>query len=57
MTQTTFQDRARRAILTGALSGARVGFGGIPRRFIDCLERREEIVHLWARLAEQADRN
>jgi ADP-ribosylglycohydrolase len=44
-----------RAILTGALSGAQAGFGGIPRRFIDGLEQGDEIVRLSARLAEQAD--
>jgi len=53
MTQPIFQDRVLRTILTGA----QAEFGGIPRRFINGLERGEEIDHLWARLAEQADGN
>ncbi|EFK10885.1 ADP-ribosylglycohydrolase [delta proteobacterium NaphS2] len=48
------QNQAR-AILTGALSGAQAGFRGIPHRFIEGLEQGEEIVHLAAQLAKQAD--
>lgn len=44
-----------RAILTGALVGAQVGLSGIPKRFLDGLERRDELIALARKLAEQAD--
>lgn len=43
------QNQAR-AMLTGALSGAMVGLSGIPRRFIDGLERAEVLLALAERL-------
>jgi ADP-ribosylglycohydrolase len=46
------QNQAR-ALLTGALVGAQVGRQGIPRRFIDGLNNRQEIVHLAEALANQ----
>jgi len=46
------QNQAR-AILTGALAGAQTGLSGIPRRFLDGLEAREELLGLAGRLAEQ----
>ena len=50
-----------RAMLTGALSGAMVGLSGIPRRFIDGLERAEVLLALAERLVDdmqsQAQRN
>lgn len=39
-----------RAMLTGALSGAMVGLSGIPRRFIDGLERAEPLLALAGKL-------
>ncbi|TYC50779.1 ADP-ribosylglycohydrolase family protein [Zoogloea oleivorans] len=54
------QNQAR-AMLTGALSGAMVGLSGIPRRFIDGLERAEVLLALAERLVDdmqsQAQRN
>jgi len=54
------QNQAR-AMLTGALSGAMVGLSGIPRRFIDGLERAEVLLALAERLVgdmqSQAQRN
>lgn len=40
-----------RAILTGALVGAQVGLSGIPRRFIDGLEKADELLALASSLA------
>ena len=48
------QNQAR-AILTGALVGAQVGLSGIPKRFLDGLERHDELIALARKLAEQAD--
>jgi ADP-ribosylglycohydrolase len=42
-----------RAMLTGALVGAQVGLAGIPQRFLDGLERSEEIRKLTHTLASQ----
>lgn len=42
-----------RAMLTGALVGAMVGIDGIPRRFIEGLERGEAYMELSSRLALQ----
>ncbi len=47
------QNQAR-AILTGALAGARVGLSGIPARFIDGLEKAAELTSLAKRLASQS---
>jgi ADP-ribosylglycohydrolase len=46
------QNQAR-TLLVGALVGAQVGRQGIPRRFIDGLNNRQEIVHLAEALANQ----
>ncbi len=46
------QNQAR-AILTGALVGAQVGFQNIPQRFIDGLNEKEEILKLADELASQ----
>jgi hypothetical protein len=35
-----------RACLTGALVGAQVGLPGIPKRFVDGLEKHDELVAL-----------
>ncbi|MCB1928467.1 MAG: ADP-ribosylglycohydrolase family protein [Rhodocyclaceae bacterium] len=43
-----------RAMLAGALAGAQVGLGGIPRRFIDGLADSRERLELCERLAAQA---
>lgn len=43
------QNQAR-AILTGALVGAQVGLGGIPKRLIDGLEKGQELLALISRL-------
>lgn len=40
-----------RAMLTGALVGAQVGLAGIPERFLDGLEDKEELLELSQRLA------
>jgi len=54
------QNQAR-AMLTGALSGAMVGLSGIPRRFIDDLERAKVLLALGERLVgdmqSQAQKN
>ena len=42
-----------RAMLTGALVGAQVGIEGIPRRFLDGLERGQELQQLARALADQ----
>lgn len=42
-----------RAMLTGALTGAQVGMSGIPRRFLDGLEKAHELQDLAQRLASQ----
>lgn len=42
-----------RAMLTGALVGAMVGLSGIPRRFIDGLERSSDLLALAGQLAGQ----
>ena len=47
------QNQAR-TILTGALVGAQVGLSGIPERFVDGLEKKDEYMDLAARLADQA---
>ncbi len=47
------QNQAR-AMLTGALVGAMVGLQGIPRRFIQGLDRAEERLQLARRIAAQA---
>ena len=41
-----------RAMLTGSLVGAQVGLSGIPRRFLEGLNDREELVFLTVRLAQ-----
>ena len=46
------QNQAR-AILTGALTGARAGLSAIPRRFIDGLEEGPALVQLAETLAGQ----
>ncbi len=46
------QNQAR-AILTGALAGARAGLSAIPRRFIDGLEDGPELLRLAEALAGQ----
>lgn len=46
------QNQAR-TILTGALVGAQVGLPGIPQRFLDGLEDKEELLELAKKLAEQ----
>ena len=46
------QNQAR-AMLTSALVGAQVGLAGIPRRFIDGLEEREELLRLAGALAKE----
>jgi ADP-ribosylglycohydrolase len=46
------QNQAR-AMLAGALAGAQVGLAGIPRRFIDGLERGEQCLAQARRLAVQ----
>lgn len=46
-----------RAMLTGTLVGAQVGLSGIPARFVDGLEKGEELKALAVRLAEQATEN
>ena len=43
-----------RAMLTGTLVGAQVGFSGIPARFVEGLSDSEEIVELAGRLADNA---
>jgi ADP-ribosylglycohydrolase len=50
------QNQAR-AILTGALTGAQVGLGNIPNRFIEGLEKADELLHLAERLASQVERD
>lgn len=42
-----------RAMLTGALAGAQVGLAGIPQRFLDGLERADELRQLARLLAEK----
>jgi len=46
------QNQAR-AVLTGALVGAQVGFSGIPKRFCDGLEDFDSLKELAAKLASQ----
>ncbi|MFZ0243844.1 MAG: ADP-ribosylglycohydrolase family protein [Desulfobacterales bacterium] len=46
------QNQAR-AILTGALAGAQTGLSGIPRRFLDGLEKGEALSRLAGELASQ----
>jgi ADP-ribosylglycohydrolase len=41
-----------RAMLTGSLVGAQVGLSGIPTRFLEGLNDREELVSLSVRLAK-----
>lgn len=50
------QNQAR-AMLTGALVGAQVGLGGIPKRFIDGLENSHQLLELAGALAENVGRN
>ena len=50
------QNQAR-AILCGALSGAQVGLGRIPKRFLDGLERGDELLRLAEALGEQVAAN
>jgi len=47
------QNQAR-AMLTGALTGAQTGLGGIPPRFLDGLGKKTELMDLAARLAAAA---
>lgn len=47
------QNQAR-AILAGALAGAQTGLAGIPQRFVDGLDRHEELLALAHEMAEQA---
>jgi hypothetical protein len=49
------QNQAR-CLLTGALVGAQVGLSGIPRRFLDGLDRSAELTALARQLGEQAER-
>ena len=42
-----------RAMLTGALSGAMVGLSGIPKRFIDGLDRSADLLTLANQLVDQ----
>lgn len=42
-----------RTMLTGALVGAMVGIEGIPKRFVDGLDRAQERLHLARRIAAQ----
>ena len=44
------QNQAR-TILTGALVGAQTGLSGIPQRFVDGLEKKEELLKLAEALA------
>ncbi len=44
-----------RATLTGGLSGALVGFSGIPQRFIDGLEDHERLIELASQVAEAVE--
>lgn len=46
------QNQAR-SILTGALVGAQVGFKNIPKRFVDGLNERDELLKLAEELCEQ----
>ncbi|MGA8239592.1 MAG: ADP-ribosylglycohydrolase family protein, partial [Desulfobacterales bacterium] len=46
------QNQAR-AILTGALTGAQAGLSGIPQRFLDGLEKAENLGKLAADLASK----
>ena len=46
------QNQAR-AILCGALTGAQVGLSGIPNRFIDGLDQRDELLDLARKLGDQ----
>ncbi len=48
------QNQAR-AILTGALTGAQAGLSNIPKRFIEGLEKGEEIKLMAERLASQLE--
>jgi ADP-ribosylglycohydrolase len=48
------QNQAR-AILTGALVGARAGLSGIPQRFLDGLENAETLIGLTEALAVTID--
>ncbi len=48
------QNQAR-AILTGALVGAQVGFSGIPKRFLDGLEDLDKLKSLAIALASQVN--
>lgn len=42
-----------RAMLTGALVGAQVELEGIPKRFLDGLENREELLTLAKKIGTQ----
>ncbi len=44
-----------RAALPGALSGAMVGFSGIPKRFVDGLVDHERLLDLAERVAKAAE--
>ena len=48
------QNQAR-AMLTGALTRAQVGLQGIPQRFLEGLEKGEELIALANQLGEQAE--
>lgn len=50
------QNQAR-CLLTGALVGAQVGLSGIPKRFLDGLEKAPEWMALANKLGEQAEAN
>ena len=42
-----------RAMLTGALSGAMVGLSGIPKRFIDGLDKSDALLALANKLVDE----
>jgi ADP-ribosylglycohydrolase len=44
----------KRAILTGALTGANTGLSGIPQRFLDGLENIDNLCEMATKLAVQA---
>jgi ADP-ribosylglycohydrolase len=44
-----------RAILAGTLTGAQVGLSGIPKRFLEGLEKADELQHLAEMLASQVE--
>lgn len=45
-----------RTMLTGALAGAQVGLSGIPKRFIEGLARKDELLALAEKIAEMAEK-